>query len=80
MRLGFAALRGPLYRKKYAQTLKRACPRIRFSSDLWRWAERGAKLMARYIGYESVEPWPLKRINITEAKPQMSFRKKKSRK
>jgi predicted helicase len=72
--LGFAALRDPLCRKEYVQTLERALPRIPFYSDYWRSAEWGAKLMALHLGYESVEPRPLKRINMTNAKLQMSFR------
>jgi hypothetical protein len=33
-----------------------------------RWAEWGEKLMALHIGYEKVEPWPLKRIDTPDEK------------
>jgi hypothetical protein len=47
---------------RYALNLKQEFPRIPFYADFWRWAEWGEKLMALHIGYETVEPWPLERI------------------
>jgi predicted helicase len=48
--------------------LKREFPRIPFYADFWRWVEWGQTLMALHIGYETVEPWPLKRIDVPDEK------------
>jgi predicted helicase len=48
--------------------LKRGFPRIPFYSDFWQWAAWGEKLMILHIGYEVVEPWPLKRIDTPDEK------------
>jgi len=64
----YAVLHDPLCREKYAQNLKREFPRIPFYDDLWRWADWGERLMALQIGYESVAPWPLKRVETPDAK------------
>ena len=61
-------LHDPIYREKYAQNLKREFPRIPFYEDFWRWADWGERLMALHIGYESVEPWPLARIDTPDVK------------
>jgi predicted helicase len=59
----YGVLHDPTYREKYAQNLKREFPRIPFYPDFWRWADWGEKLMALHIGYETVKPWPLERID-----------------
>lgn len=41
-------------------------PRIPFYDDFWRWAERGERLMAFHVNYETVEPWPLERIDLPD--------------
>jgi predicted helicase len=64
----YAVLHDPIYRDKYAQNLKREFPRIPFYSNFWRWAGWGEKLMALHIGYESVEPWPLGRLDTPDVK------------
>jgi predicted helicase len=64
----YGVLHDPVYREKYALNLKREFPRIPFCPDFWKWAEWGEKLMALHIGYETVEPWPLERIDATEDK------------
>ena len=64
----YGVLHDPIYREKYALNLKREFPRIPFYSDFWRWAEWGEKLTALHIGYETVEPWPLKRIDAADEK------------
>jgi predicted helicase len=61
-------LHDPFYREKYALNLKREFPRIPFYADFWRWAEWGEKLMALHIGYETVEPWPLERLDAADDK------------
>jgi predicted helicase len=64
----YAVLHDPSYREKYAQNLKREFPRIPFYKDFWRWADWGEALMALHIGYETVEPWPLKRTDTKDEK------------
>ncbi|MGA8278954.1 MAG: type ISP restriction/modification enzyme [Rhodanobacteraceae bacterium] len=70
----YAVLHHPVYREKYAQNLKREFPRIPFYADFWRWAEWGRELMELHIGYESVEPWPLQRIDASARKDDPSPR------
>jgi predicted helicase len=62
----YGVLHDPAYREKYALNLKREFPRIPFYADFWRWAEWGERLMALHIGYETVEPWPLRRVNVPD--------------
>ena len=64
----YAVLHDPIYREKYAQNLKREFPRIPFYENFWRWADWGERLMALHIGYETVEPWPLERIDTPDEK------------
>ncbi len=59
----YGVLHDPIYREKYALNLKRDFPRIPYYADFWKWADWGEKLMALHIGYETVEPWPLERID-----------------
>ena len=62
----------PLYREKYAQNLKREFPRIPLYGDseatFWQWAAWGERLMALHIGYETVEPFALKRSDVPDEK------------
>ncbi|MBM2817256.1 MAG: helicase domain protein [Ignavibacteria bacterium] len=60
----YAVLHNPEYRKKYELNLKREFPRIPFYGDFWKWAEWGKKLMDLHINFETVEPFPLDRIDI----------------
>ncbi|HET9835081.1 MAG TPA: type ISP restriction/modification enzyme [Rhodanobacteraceae bacterium] len=64
----YAVLHDPVYREKYAQNLKHEFPRIPFYPDFWRWVEWGKTLMDLHIGYEAIEPWPLKRTDIPDEK------------
>src|SRR5258706_4909949 len=64
----YGVLHDPVYREKYAQNLKREFPRIPFYSDFWKWVEWGAQLMALHIGYETVKPWKLKRVDVPDEK------------
>ncbi len=68
----YAVLHDPVYREKYAQNLKREFPRIPlYGSTLAhfeQWVAWGRELMELHIGYEAVEPWPLKRHDEPDAK------------
>jgi predicted helicase len=56
----------PVYSETYALDLKREFPRIPFYPDFWRWADWGETLLRLHIGYEAVEPWPLRRIDVPD--------------
>jgi predicted helicase len=58
----YGVLHDPVYRETYALNLKREFPRIPFYPDFAQWAAWGEALMAMHIGYESVAPWPLVRV------------------
>jgi predicted helicase len=64
----YAVLHDPVYREKYALNLKREFPRIPFYPDFRRWVVWGEKLMKLHIGYETVEPWKLKRTDAKDEK------------
>ncbi len=48
--------------------MKREFPRIPFYEDFQQWVNWGKKLMNLHINYETVEPYPLKRIDLPFAK------------
>ena len=58
----YAVLHDPVYRETYALNLKREFPRIPFYPDFPQWAAWGEQLMTLHLGFENVEPWPLRRI------------------
>jgi predicted helicase len=64
----YGVLHDPLYREKYALNLKREFPRIPFYPDFRAWADWGKSLMELHIGYETVEPWPLDRLDTPDEK------------
>ena len=65
----YGVLHDPVYREKYALNLKREFPRIPFYPDFWQWADWGRTLMDLHIGYESVEPYALKRTDANPSPP-----------
>jgi len=71
----YGVLHDPVYREKYAVNLKREFPRIPFYADFWQWADWGKALMDLHIGYETVEPFALERIEAGPS-PQPSARKR----
>jgi predicted helicase len=68
----YGVLHDPVYREKYALNLKREFPRIPFYDDFWRWAEWGERLMELHIGYETVEPWPLRRLDVPDERARQA--------
>jgi predicted helicase len=68
----YGVLHHPVYREKYALNLKREFPRIPFYDDFWRWTEWGEQLMALHINYESVESWPLARIDVPDERARQA--------
>jgi predicted helicase len=74
----YGVVHDPVYREKYALNLKREFPRVSFYPDFWQWADWGKELMDLHIGYESVEPYVLKRTDASPS-PQPSPRKRGER-
>jgi len=64
----YGVLHDPIFREKYAINLKREFPRIPFYKDFWQWAGWGKELMDLHIGYESVTPSKLKRVDVPDEK------------
>ncbi len=64
----YAVLHHPVYREKYEQNLKREFPRVPFYDDFSQWLEWGKTLMALHLNYETVEPYPLKRVDSNTSK------------
>jgi predicted helicase len=60
----YAVLHHPAYRAKYEINLKREFPRIPFYENFRQWAEWGKKLMELHLGYETIEPYKLERVNV----------------
>ena len=58
----YALLHHPEYRERYAANLKRELPRIPFAPDFHAFATAGKELARLHIEYESLDPWPLTRI------------------
>jgi predicted helicase len=58
----YALLHHPKYRERYAANLKRELPRIPFAPDFHAFAAAGKELARLHVGYESLDPWPLERI------------------
>jgi predicted helicase len=64
----YGVLHDPGYRDKYALNLNRGFPRIPLYTEFGRWADWGEKLMTLHIGFETAEPWPLKRFDKLDEK------------
>ncbi len=58
----YAMLHDPTYRRRYEIDLRREFPRVFFQDDFEWWAGKGRELLDLHIGFESVEPWGLERV------------------
>ncbi len=68
----YAVLHHPDYRARYAENLKRELPRIPLTGtaqDFHAFATAGRKLADLHVGYESVKPFKLKRIENDAVPP-----------
>ena len=65
----YAALHDPVYRTTYAADLRREFPRIPLHDDFARWVAWGQTLLDLHIGYETVAPFPLVRVDTPTGKP-----------
>jgi predicted helicase len=52
----------PEYRERFAANLKRELPRIPFAPDFRAFSEAGRELARLHVDYESLDPWPLQRL------------------
>jgi predicted helicase len=68
----YGVLHDPIYRDKYALNLKRDLPKIPFYPDFWRWSDWGKALMNLHIGYETIEPWPLRRLDTPDERSRQA--------
>ena len=59
----YAVLHDPAYRHDYAIDLLREFPRLPLYHDFDTWARMGQQLLDLHIGFESAEPYALKRLN-----------------
>jgi predicted helicase len=75
----YGVLHDPIYREKYALNLKREFPRIPFYAGFWEWADWGRALMELHIGYESVTPFKLKRVDLPDEKARAAGQGPKAR-
>ena len=58
----YAMLHDPAYRQRYEVDLRRGFPRVYFQEDFAWWAEQGRELLVLHLGFETLEPWPLERV------------------
>ena len=75
----YAVLHNPEYRSKYEQNLKREFPRIPFYENFRQWVAWGRQLMDLHINYEMIEPYNLKRVDLS-LNPSPTKRGEKDRK
>ena len=59
----YAVLHDPVYRHDYKVDLLREFPRLPLYHDFDLWAKMGRELLDLHIGFESAEPYPLKRVD-----------------
>ena len=59
----YAVLHDPVYREEYAVDLLREFPRLPFYRDFDGWRRMGQQLLDLHIGFESTEPYPLRRLD-----------------
>ena len=59
----YAALHHPAYRQQYEIDLLREFPRLPFHEDFAAWASLGRELLNLHVGFESAEPFGLKRVD-----------------
>ncbi|NCR38368.1 MAG: N-6 DNA methylase [Microcystis aeruginosa W13-11] len=64
----YAVLHYPAYRSKYELNLKREFPRIPLYENFPQWVNWGEKLIHLHINYETVNPYPLTRVDIPSSK------------
>ncbi len=59
----YAVLHDPVYRHDYRVDLLREFPRLPLHHDFDVWARMGRELLDLHIGFETMEPYPLERVD-----------------
>ena len=59
----YAMLHDPAYLQEYGVDLRREFPRVHFQEDFAWWAQQGRELLDLHLGFETVEPCPLQRVD-----------------
>ena len=59
----YAVLHDPVYRHDYRIDLLREFPRLPLYHDFDVWVKMGRELLDLHIGFESIEPYPLERVD-----------------
>ena len=75
----YAVLHAPEFREKYAVDLSREFPHLPFHDDFRAWASTGQELLDLHIGFESEEPYPLKRYDSKAAPGKARLKADKER-
>ena len=75
----YALLHDPEYRERYALDLLREFPRLPFYADFREWALMGQELLDLHVGFESVEPYPLERVEQSGPAGKAVLRAEKER-
>ena len=75
----YGVLHDPVYREKYAVDLLREFPRLPFYPEFQNWVNMGQELLDLHIGFESAEPYPLKRVDQAGPAKRVILRADKER-
>ncbi len=75
----YAVLHDPVYRYDYKVDLLREFPRLPLYHDFDLWAKMGGELLDLHIGFESAEPYPLKRLDSSGQATRAILRADKER-
>ncbi len=59
----YGLLHSPEYKKRFKADLAKTLPRIPFAKDFWAFSKAGRKLAELHLGYENIEPYPVKVAN-----------------
>ena len=62
----YAVLHDPVYRYDYRVNLLREFPRLPLYHEFDVWARMGRELLDLHVGFESVEPYPLERVEKSQ--------------
>ena len=69
----YAMLHDPKYRQQYDVDLRREFPRVYFQEDFTWWAQQGQSLLDMHLGFETVEPSPLQRVDNDGVTPKRTI-------
>lgn len=71
----YAVLQDPIYRAKYASTLRVEHPRIPFYPNFKEWATWGGQLIKMHIDFQSLDPWPVIRVEAPKSRAKGTYPK-----